>query len=350
MSRVKWVKLWLGMSDDEKMKLIDDMKNRDVIFYVWIKLMIQAGKNNSRGFIFLSEKVPYTMEMLSIIFNRPIEQIKEALKVLVDLEMIEIDEKNFIKISNWEKHQNIEGLEKIREQTRKRVEKYREQNKCNADVTEQNKSEIENEIESKIEIDKDTEKKNEICNKNNKNNTLNKNEIENEKIKADSLSRKIHSSEMQLHKDQDGESSNKADCLIESKVDHSIEKKGCFVIENNKKRDMESATEIISYTKTIKGKFIGITMSAIKLAVSTHGAINVKLAIDKAVEANKLRMNYIRGILENWSREGYPEGKSWTKNDFAYGLKSHKSLSFNNFEPRNYDYDKLEKRLLGWEE
>jgi len=31
-------------------------------------------------------------------------------------------------------------------------------------------------------------------------------------------------------------------------------------------------------------------------------------------------MNYIRRILENSSREGYPEGKPWAKNDFSSGL------------------------------
>jgi uncharacterized phage protein (TIGR02220 family) len=50
--------------------------------------------------------------------------------------MIELNEDGAIYINNWEKHQNIEGLEKIREQTRLRVAKHREQKKIGYNVTE----------------------------------------------------------------------------------------------------------------------------------------------------------------------------------------------------------------------
>ena len=82
--------------------------------------------------------------------------------------------------------------------------------------------------------------------------------------------------------------------------------------------------------------------------MSVHGADNVKLAIDKAAEVNKLRMNYIRGILENWKREGYPQVISCFQNELTGQFKNQRSLAFNNFKPRDYDYEELEKRLLGW--
>ncbi len=40
--------------------------------------------------------------------------------------MIEINDQNYISICNWEKHQNVDAMDKIREDTRKRVAKYRE--------------------------------------------------------------------------------------------------------------------------------------------------------------------------------------------------------------------------------
>ena len=43
--------------------------------------------------------------------------------------MIEIDADNIIKILNWDKHQNIEGMERVREQTKRRVENHRERKK-----------------------------------------------------------------------------------------------------------------------------------------------------------------------------------------------------------------------------
>lgn len=158
MSNVKWIKLSTSMFDDEKIKLIEQMPDADTILVIWIKLLSQAGKTNSSGYIFLNENIPYTDEMLATIFNRPLSTIRLALKTFEQLGMIGIDDNSFISISNWEKHQNIEGLERIREQTRKRVAKHRENKRlkepkknvtlhvtgCNA-------------IEEDIDIDKDKE-------------------------------------------------------------------------------------------------------------------------------------------------------------------------------------------------
>ena len=48
-----------------------------------------------------------------------------ALQVLEQLDMI-VTDNGFFTIAGWEEYQNIEGMEKIREQTRKRVAKCRE--------------------------------------------------------------------------------------------------------------------------------------------------------------------------------------------------------------------------------
>lgn len=126
MSDVKWIKLSTSMFDDEKIKLIEQMPDADTILIIWIKLLAQAGKTNASGYIFLSENIPYTEEMLATIFNRPLSTIRLALKTFEDLGMIGIDDNSFISITNWEKHQNIEGLEKIREQNRIRKRRQRE--------------------------------------------------------------------------------------------------------------------------------------------------------------------------------------------------------------------------------
>ena len=59
MSDIKWIKLATCMPDDEKIKLIDAMPERDTIHYIWIRLLIQAGKTNADGEIFLSEDMPW---------------------------------------------------------------------------------------------------------------------------------------------------------------------------------------------------------------------------------------------------------------------------------------------------
>lgn len=129
MSEVKWIKISINILNDEKIKLIDSMPEADAIFRIWIGLLSLAAKTNDNGLIYLSKDIPYTDEMFSTILHRPLNIIRLALGVFVNFEMIEIDNKKNILIKNWHKHQNLEGLEKIREQNRIRQERYREKQK-----------------------------------------------------------------------------------------------------------------------------------------------------------------------------------------------------------------------------
>ncbi len=158
-SEVKWIKLSTKMFEDEKIRLIEQMPEADTILVIWIKLLSQAGKTNASGYIYLSENIPYTDEMLATIFNRPLNTVRLALTTFKNFGMIEIDEKSFISISNWEKHQNTAGLEKIREQTRKRVAKHRENKRLEDGKEESNVTVTQgNGTEEELDIDIDKEK------------------------------------------------------------------------------------------------------------------------------------------------------------------------------------------------
>ncbi|MFE3973161.1 MULTISPECIES: phage replisome organizer N-terminal domain-containing protein [unclassified Peribacillus] len=158
---VKWIRLSTHMFEDEKIKLIESLPEADTILIIWVKLLSQAGKTNASGFIYLNENIPFTDEMIATIFNRPLATVRLALSTLKQFGMIEILDNNFISICNWEKHQNVAGLEKIREQTRQRVAKHREAksiSSCNVTVTESNALELDKELD--IELDKEKDKKN----------------------------------------------------------------------------------------------------------------------------------------------------------------------------------------------
>ncbi|MCC5465566.1 phage replisome organizer N-terminal domain-containing protein [Pelosinus baikalensis] len=139
MAEIKWIKITTDMFDDEKIDFISSLPEGDSLIVVWVRLLTMAGKNNAGGFIFLTENIPYSEDMLSNKFKKPLNVIKLALRTFKDLEMIDFDDSGRLFISNWEKHQNIEALDKIREQTRLRVAKYREikQLQCNVTVTEE---------------------------------------------------------------------------------------------------------------------------------------------------------------------------------------------------------------------
>ena len=126
---IKWIKITSYIFEDEKIRLIDAMENGVIVIYVWLRLLVQAGKINANGYIYLTENIPYTEDMLATLFCKPLESIKFALKTLCDFQMIEIDSNKIIKILNWEKHQNVEGMERVRAQNRKRAENHREKKK-----------------------------------------------------------------------------------------------------------------------------------------------------------------------------------------------------------------------------
>lgn len=158
MPEVKWIKLTTSMFDDEKIKLIESMPDKDTILIIWIKLLVQAGRSNASGYIYINESIPCTDEMLATLFNRPLDTVRLALEVFEKFGMIEINPDG-ICISNWEKHQNIDKLNQIREQGRLRQQKYRERQKQIEEGKENNVSvTLCNALDLDLDKDKDLDK------------------------------------------------------------------------------------------------------------------------------------------------------------------------------------------------
>lgn len=128
MSDVKWIKITTDLFDDEKILLIEELPDSDSLIVIWFKLLCLAGKQNNNGVFLLNDRIPYTEKMLATIFRRKQSTVHLALQAFEEFGMIEVIN-GAITIPNWDKHQNIDGLEKIREQTRERVQRHREKQK-----------------------------------------------------------------------------------------------------------------------------------------------------------------------------------------------------------------------------
>ena len=128
MSEIKWIKITTDIFDDEKICLIDALPDHDAILVIWFKIIVLAGKLNKNGVLAISPNLVYTDEMLATRFQRPLNTVRMALGIFERFGMIEVVE-GVITLPNWEKHQNIDGMEKIKEQTRKRVARHREKQK-----------------------------------------------------------------------------------------------------------------------------------------------------------------------------------------------------------------------------
>ena len=129
MAEMQWIKLRIDMFDDEKIKIIQSMPDGDALLVVWIRLIALAGKCNANGLVLVEDEFPYTDEMLSVIFNKPLQTVKLALTTFEKFRMIESTTKG-IYITNFDKHQNIEGMDRIREQNRIRKQRERERKKA----------------------------------------------------------------------------------------------------------------------------------------------------------------------------------------------------------------------------
>lgn len=161
MAEVKWIRLNTDMFDNAKIKFLRRLPEGDKIVLFWVMLLTKAGKCNSNGYIFLTESIPYTPDMLSAEFDIDVSIVELALSSLNRLNMISLEEHTLF-INGWEEHQNAEGLDKIREQTRKRVAKYREKQKsiygnatCNVTVMQGNGTDKEKDRDRDIDIDID---------------------------------------------------------------------------------------------------------------------------------------------------------------------------------------------------
>ena len=122
---VKWIKLSTNLFDNRKIRQLESMPDGDSLLVIWLKLLVLAGEINDGGLVYFTKNIPFTDQLLATQFNRPIATIQMALTLFQQFGMIEITD-DLIHISNWEKYQNVEGMERIREQTRERVRNYRQ--------------------------------------------------------------------------------------------------------------------------------------------------------------------------------------------------------------------------------
>ncbi|MDO4982164.1 MAG: phage replisome organizer N-terminal domain-containing protein [Eubacteriales bacterium] len=159
MANIQWVKLSVDMFDNKKIKHLRRLPDGDSIVLIWVMLLTMAGRCNANGLIFLTENIPYSPKMLADELGIEENTVKLALSTFEQLNMIELND-GFIMLPGWSEHQNIEGMEKIREQNRLRKQKQRENQKLlsasnGSNVTGRVMSRDSHGTDKEIELEKD---------------------------------------------------------------------------------------------------------------------------------------------------------------------------------------------------
>jgi predicted phage replisome organizer len=156
-NEVKWIKLTTDMFDNRKIKHLRRLPDGNNIVLIWVMLLTMAGRCNSSGMIFLTENIPYTPKMLADELDFEETTVQLALTALEQLNMI-VTDRGFFSIAGWDEYQNIEGMEKIREQNRLRKQRQREKEKlllCDNHVTSRDSHATDIEEDKEEEKDKE---------------------------------------------------------------------------------------------------------------------------------------------------------------------------------------------------
>ena len=129
MADVKWIKITTDMFDNRKIKHLRRLPDGNNIVLIWVMLLTMAGRCNSGGMIFLTENIPYTPKMLADELDFEENTVRLALEALERLGMVVMSNCCFT-IAGWSEHQNIDGMDKIRESKRLAQARWRAKQKA----------------------------------------------------------------------------------------------------------------------------------------------------------------------------------------------------------------------------
>lgn len=128
MADVKWIKITTDMFDNRKIKHLRRLPDGNNIVLIWVMLLTMAGRCNSGGMIFLTENIQYTPKMLADELDFEENTVRLALEALERLGMVVMSNGCFA-IAGWSEHQNIDGMDKIRESKRLAQARWRAKQK-----------------------------------------------------------------------------------------------------------------------------------------------------------------------------------------------------------------------------
>ncbi|MCH4096357.1 MAG: phage replisome organizer N-terminal domain-containing protein [Acidaminococcus provencensis] len=165
---MKWIKLATNIFDQGKIKLIMRMPAGDTIIAIWLQILTHCGKECQDGILRISNEVPYTADMLAMIFGREPSTMRLALETFQQLKMIEVIDGVYC-LPNWNKYQSPDKYEINRAKDRKRLQEWRKKQKEKAEYpqitaspenetfheTFPKRNETGTEIEEEVDKDKD---------------------------------------------------------------------------------------------------------------------------------------------------------------------------------------------------
>ncbi len=124
MIEISWIKLSVGLFQNRKIKRILAMPRGEEMLVFWLRLLCLSGQLNRDGALLFTEREPYNAESLAVECDLPKTLVSEWLETFILFGMM-TKENGIYRITGWEKYQNVEGMERVREQNRIRKQRER---------------------------------------------------------------------------------------------------------------------------------------------------------------------------------------------------------------------------------
>ena len=160
LSKFYWLKLKKDFFKRHDIRIIEEMENGKDYILFYLKLLLESISHE--GLLRFSETIPYNEKMLSVITNTNIDIVRSAMKVLLELKMIEILDDSTIYMSEVLKLTGSETA--AAERKRKSRQSMRFLPKCDnvtneCDNVPKSHTEIEKELDKEIDIEIEKENK-----------------------------------------------------------------------------------------------------------------------------------------------------------------------------------------------
>ena len=128
---ITFIKLDVNILNDTKIKIIRKMPDGDKLITLWIGILCIGMKSSTPGLLEIGEGIAFDIDGLSAELDLPPTIVRYGLNQFEQLKMVEnMDGVYFI--TNFEKHQNLEKINKLKELAKKRQAKHRAKIKSNA--------------------------------------------------------------------------------------------------------------------------------------------------------------------------------------------------------------------------
>ena len=157
-----WLKLKRDFFKRHDIRIIEEMPNGKDYILFYLKLLLES--IDHEGSLRFSDAIPYNEQMLSVVTNTNVDIVKAAMKLFIDLNMIEVFDDQTIYMNEVEKliGSETDSAKRMRDHRTKQksLDSPEKPSQCDTDVTPmlenvtQSKSKSkEKEIEKELEVD-----------------------------------------------------------------------------------------------------------------------------------------------------------------------------------------------------